>query len=81
MPLNEFKQRQIGTIRTQMYQLKRSEGEETLKREVKLTHLKKKIDLKKPPNCSNTNFSLHFKVILKARTDLKIQRTNTTQIL
>ena len=34
-------QRLIGTIRTHMYRLKSTEGEETLKTEVKLTHLKK----------------------------------------
>ena len=39
--LKELKQRQIGTIRTHMYRLKSTEGEETLKREVKMTHLKK----------------------------------------
>ena len=39
--LNEFKRRQIGTTRTHMYRLKSTEGEETLKTEVKLTQLKK----------------------------------------
>ena len=49
-----------------MYRLKRTdhEGEETLKTEVKLTHLKKNLS-QKPPNCLNTNFSLHFKGVLK----------------
>ena len=57
------KQRQIGTIRTHMYPLKSTEGEETLKTEVKLTHLEN--PSQKPPNCSNTSFSLHFEGILK----------------
>ena len=48
MPLNEFKQRQIGTILTHMYRLRTIEGEETLTTEVKLTHLKK-IPLKNHP--------------------------------
>ena len=50
-----------------MYPLKRTEGQETLKTEVKLTHLKKNSS-QKPPDCSNTNFSLHFKVVLKKAT-------------
>ena len=41
LSLNEFMQRQIGTIRTHKNRLKSTEGEETLKTEVKLTHLKK----------------------------------------
>ena len=50
-----------------MYRLKGTEGEETLKTEVKLMHLKNLSQ--KPPNCSNTNFSLHFKGVLKEVTN------------
>ena len=63
-PLNDFKQRQIGTIRTHTYRLKSTAGEESLKTEVKFTHLKTKY-ISKPPTCSNTNFSLHFTGSLK----------------
>ena len=50
MPLNEFKQWQIGKNKTHIIRLKTTEGEETLKTEVKLTHLGKK-SISKPPNC------------------------------
>ena len=49
-----------------MYRLKSTEGEETLKTVVKLTH-RKKNSSQKPPNCSNTNFSLHFNCILEKK--------------
>ena len=47
-----------------MYTLKSTEGEEILKTDVKLTHPKKNPS-QKPPNCSNNNFSHHFRGILK----------------
>ena len=53
-----------NTIRTPMYRLKSTEGEETLKTEFKLTHLKKN-QSQKPRNCSNTKFALHLKGIMK----------------
>ena len=38
--LDEFRQFQLGAIRTQLYHTKRTQ-EKTLKKEVKLTHVKK----------------------------------------
>ena len=41
LSLDEFKQFQLGAIRTHMYHTKSTQGKETLKTEVKLTHVEK----------------------------------------
>ena len=41
LPLDEFSPLQLGTIRKHMYHTESTQGRETLKTEVKLTHVKK----------------------------------------
>ena len=57
MPPDEFKQLQIGAIRTDMYHIKSTQGKETLKTVVKLTDVKK-IPSQKPKISQNKFLTL-----------------------
>ena len=46
-----------------MYQPKSTQGEETPKYRSQIDAPEKKKPSRKPPNCSNTNFSLHLDIL------------------
>ena len=60
-PLNGFKE--IQHIK-HIYTVWEAMKEKKLSKQVKLTHLKRNSS-QKPSNCSNTNFSLHFRGVLE----------------